>query len=158
MFRPDGTFTYTPPENFTGEVSFDYTVNDGLADERGADLHDHREGSTSLRCRLRRATATSTPEDTVLNGSVPAGSDADGDDLTYAWSDRGSGWCSIPDGTLTYTPPENFNGKVSFDYTVNDGLATSTAQTFTITVEGVNEPPVPAAEGNSNLNSPRTRF
>ena len=60
-----------------------------------------------------------------------------------------------PDGTFTYTPPENFTGEVSFDYTVNDGLSTSTAQTFTITVEGVNEPPVPAAEGNSELDAQR---
>ena len=68
-----GTCTYTPPENFNGEVSFDYTVNDGLAPMRQRlSLHAITQSkvSTSLRCRLRRATSNSTPEDTVLNGSV----------------------------------------------------------------------------------------
>ena len=64
------------------------------------------------------------------------------------WSDRSPGWC--PFRRHLHFQRENFNGEVSFDYTVNDGLATSAAQTFTIAVEGVNEPPVPAAEGNSN--------
>ena len=81
-------------------------------------------------------------------------SDADGDDLTYALVGPVAGLVFRPDGTFTYTPPENFNGEVSFDYTVNDGLATSAAQTLpAITVEGVNEPPVPAAEGNGGTST-----
>ena len=157
VFRPDGTFTYTPPENFTGEVSFDYTVNDGLATSAAQTFTITVEGVNEPPVPAAEGNSNSTPEDTVLNGSVPAGSDADGDDLTYALVGPVAGLVFRPDGTFTYTPPENFTGEVSFDYTVNDGLATSAAQTFTITVEGVNEPPVPAAEGNGN-STPRTRF
>ena len=131
VFRPDGTFTYTPPENFTGEVSFDYTVNDGLATSAAQTFTITVEGVNEPPVPAAEGNSESRhPEDTVLNGSVPAGSDADGDDLTYALVGPVAGLVFRPDEhlRLLHAAQENFNGEVSFDYTVNDGLATSAAQ------------------------------
>jgi CshA-type fibril repeat protein len=45
------------------------------------------------------------------------------------------------DGTVTYTPDENYNGPDQFDYTVTSGGVTETA-TVSINVTPVNDPPV----------------
>ncbi|MCH8991690.1 MAG: cadherin-like domain-containing protein [Acidobacteria bacterium] len=45
------------------------------------------------------------------------------------------------DGTLKYTPVANFNGVVSFDYTVNDGQGGKATATVRIDVTPVNDPP-----------------
>lgn len=46
------------------------------------------------------------------------------------------------DGTMDYSPNNNFNGDVSFTYNVTDGVATSaSAATVTITVNAVNDDP-----------------
>jgi VCBS repeat-containing protein len=55
------------------------------------------------------------------------------------------------DGTFTYTPEANFNGKDSFTYKASDGVATSNAATVTITVQPVNDPPV---ANNDNYGPP----
>jgi hypothetical protein len=50
------------------------------------------------------------------------------------------GEVSVAAGRITYTPPLDFNGRVRFDYTVDDGLTGSTGSVF-ITVIGVNDAP-----------------
>ena len=39
-----------------------------------------------------------------------------------------------PNGSLVYTPPLHFNGTVTFDYTVSDGLGGTDTATVTIVV------------------------
>ncbi len=46
------------------------------------------------------------------------------------------------DGTVTYTPDQDFNGTDSFQYTVVDGDGASDAATVTIAVNAVNDAPV----------------
>jgi CSLREA domain-containing protein len=53
----------------------------------------------------------------------------------------GRGHTTVSDDGVLYTPPANFNGTVSFRYTVGDGTATATA-TATVVVTGVNDDPV----------------
>ncbi|MCP4303298.1 MAG: tandem-95 repeat protein, partial [bacterium] len=62
-------------------------------------------------------------------------------------------------GNLSYTPADNANGSSTFEVTVQDdggtangGIDTSVAQTFTITVTSVNDPPVLGAIGNQSGN------
>ena len=49
------------------------------------------------------------------------------------------------DGTVTYTPDENWNGENSFSYTVTDGELKATAE-VTVTVNAVNDSPVASAD------------
>lgn len=85
-----------------------------------------------------------TNEDTPGTGTL-AGSDADGDSLTYSIDTSPSnGTVAITDaatGAYTYTPGADFNGSDSFTYKVNDGTADSTSATITVTVDPVNDPP-----------------
>ena len=52
-------------------------------------------------------------------------------------------------GSYTYTPPANFNGSDSFNYTVSDGTASDTG-TLHITVEPANDPPVLDLDGDDS--------
>lgn len=45
-------------------------------------------------------------------------------------------------GGFVYTPNLNFNGSDSFTFQVSDGVFTSAAETVTLTIIPVNDPPV----------------
>ena len=62
------------------------------------------------------------------------------------------------DGTVTYTPPANFEGNATFTYTIQDTQGgTSAPGTVTIAVSGINDPPVAANDsGTTNQGVPIT--
>ena len=69
-------------------------------------------------------------------------SDLDGNDLTVtSVTQPVSGTVTLVGGVVTYVPAENFNGQVSFDYTVSDGVLTDVG-TVTGIVDPENDPPV----------------
>ena len=70
------------------------------------------------------------------------GSDADGDNLTYALASNPLNGTTILSGNVvTYTPTANFNGYDNFYFTVSDGEATSETATVHITLTAVNDAP-----------------
>ena len=96
------------------------------------------------------AMTPSTNEDQPL-GLTLAGSDPDGNALTYAIVSGPSNG-SLSGGTgaaRTYIPGPNFNGSDSFTYLANDGAANSVTATVSITVNPVNDAPVAIAQGLS---------
>jgi VCBS repeat-containing protein len=142
----DGSFTYTPEENFCGEDSFTYKAYDG-----------------ALYSNVATVTITVTPvndapvaeddtytanEDTPLVVPAPGvlgnDSDVEGDHLTAVLvSGPSHGTLTLnPNGSFTYTPAENFFGTDSFTYQAYDGVAYSNVATVTITVSSVNDAPV----------------
>jgi extracellular elastinolytic metalloproteinase len=54
-------------------------------------------------------------------------------------------------GSITYAPPPDFFGVVSFTYLASDGLAESEVVTVTIQVTAVNDPPTISGESSSIL-------
>ena len=130
---------YTPRANFNGSDSFTFKVNDGTADSAVATV-------------LITVTAVNDPpmanddsvtirEDTLAPITL-AGSDFDGDPLTYSVLTGPCHGClngTVPN--LIYTPKANFNGSDSFTFKVNDGTADSAVATVSITVMAVNDPP-----------------
>jgi len=143
----NGTVTYTPDENFNGSDSFTYTVKDN-------------DGATS-----NVATVTinvgvvndppvanddndTTPEDTPVTTNVVANdTDVDGTVVASAVAivsgPSDGSVVNNGNGTVTYTPDEDFNGSDSFTYTVKDNYgATSNVATVTINVGVVNDPPI----------------
>ncbi|WP_057760383.1 tandem-95 repeat protein [Psychrobacter sp. P11G3] len=139
----DGSYTYTPNANFNGKDSFTYTLTDGTetitktANITVASVNDIPVSKDSI------VTAT---EDTVVNGKLEAATDADGDALSYAIATNAvNGKVVIDkDGSYSYTPNANFNGKDSFTYTINDGKGGVITQTATVNVAAVNDAPVSA--------------
>jgi VCBS repeat-containing protein len=81
-------------------------------------------------------------EDAVLSDSLVA-SVNDGDALEYAKaSDPLSGSLSVAtDGTFTYTPNVNFNGRDSFTFVASDDQSVSNIATVTLNISAVNDAP-----------------
>ncbi|MFP5353102.1 MAG: tandem-95 repeat protein, partial [Actinomycetota bacterium] len=142
----DGTFTYTPTANYNGPDSFTFRASDANSDSNTATY------SITVTPVNDAPSATddssSTDEDTSKTINVTA-NDADVDGDTLVASGSGSttegGTFSCSTNSCTYTPPANFNGPDSFDYTVSDGTATDTA-TVTVAVAAVNDAPTAATD------------
>ncbi|WP_243558036.1 tandem-95 repeat protein [Priestia megaterium] len=137
----DGTFTYTPNENYTGNDTFTVLISD----PSGAFI-------------VTNVLVTVTPvndapvvpdyafvinEDTSLNSQVVA-TDVDGNPLTYGLlAVPANGTVVVnPDGSYSYTPNENYTGVDSFNVVVSDGQGGTAISTITITIQPVNDPPV----------------
>jgi hypothetical protein len=93
-----------------------------------------------------------TDEDTRVTVNVLANdSDPDGDALTvsdYVTASAQSGTVSCAgDGVCTYTPPAGLSGTDTFTYTANDGKGGTDAATVTVTVNPLDNPPLPAPTG-----------
>lgn len=69
--------------------------------------------------------------------------DPDGDALTVVDASSPDGDVTInPDGTITFTPNENFNGDTTITYTVTDPDGAEDTATVSVTVNAVNDDPV----------------
>ena len=80
-------------------------------------------------------------EDTTDNAITLAGTDADGNSLTYTIATQPTnGTLSGTAPNVTYTPKADFFGTETFTFTVNDGTVDSAPATVTITVSDVAEP------------------
>ncbi|HRV07196.1 MAG TPA: Ig-like domain-containing protein [Acidobacteriota bacterium] len=87
-------------------------------------------------------------EDNVATISVLANdSDPDSDPLqVVAVAKPSVGTATFTATSVTYTPPPNWWGSVSFAYTVSDGRGGEASATIFVTVTGVNDPPRAVAD------------
>ena len=145
--------TYTPDANFNGTDSFTFTANDGTDDSAAATVSVTVNAVNDAPV-VADASAT-TDEDTAVDIAL-AGTDVEGDALTYSVATAPSnGSVTIAGSTATYTPNADYNGADSFTVTANDGTDDSAAATVSVTVNAVNDAPVAAdasattAEGSS---------
>ena len=132
--------TYQPTSNLSGPDSFTFRVRDGTTDSAPA--------TVSINVTPVNDPPTALPQSLSTNEEVPlaitlTGTDAEGALLAFAVvNPPPNGSLSGTPPNLTYTPNLNFNGSDSFQFTANDGAATSPAQTISIIVNGVNDAPV----------------
>ena len=137
---PDGSFVYTPAENYYGSDSFTYKANDSKADSEIATVSINITGVNDL--PVADPQAVVTDEDTAVIITL-TGSDVETGTLEYTVvNEPANGTLSgtVPD--LTYTPDENFYGSDSFTFKVNDGTEDSEAATISLTINPVNDAPV----------------
>jgi hypothetical protein len=87
--------------------------------------------------------AVSTPEDTPVTINVLTNdSDPDGDPLAVIAAVASIGQATInPNNSITYTPPANFNGIVTINYTISDGQGGTANAQVTINVTAVQDAP-----------------
>ena len=150
----DGSFVHTPNADYNGPDSFTYTITDADGDISTATATINVAPTSDAPIALDD-TATTAEDTPVIIGVLGNDSDPDGDTLTItevAGQPIGLGSpvtipegtvALNPDGTLSFTPNADFNGPVSFDYTVSDGT-TPVSATVDITVTPVNDVPVAA--------------
>lgn len=144
--------TYTPAPGYTGADAFTFKANDGQLDSNTATVTitvrhvNHAPRADDLAV----ATDANTPVGIVL-----AGSDPDGDTLTFATTSvpaHGSLSGTIP--SLIYTPSLDYSGSDSFTYVASDGTLRSNTATVTVTVHApVNRPRADKRQALATLRS-----
>ncbi|SFB79217.1 Calx-beta domain-containing protein [Pseudoalteromonas denitrificans DSM 6059] len=131
---------YQPNENYFGNDSFTFKVNDGTLDSTEATISINILSVNDAPAGNEKTVLAAEDQTTNI---VLTGSDVEGDDITFALV------TSTKNGTLTgdvpnlaYTPFENYFGEDSFSFEVNDGKLTSTIVNMHIDVKAVNDIPV----------------
>ncbi|MET0099237.1 Ig-like domain-containing protein [Limnospira platensis] len=159
-----GDVLFTPDSDFLGAASFEYTISDGRS---GTDTATVTVLVKSL------PTAVDDENNTFANqilsvesseGVLANDFDLDGDALTVvAFDGRSVQGATVqvnPDGSYTFDP-RNANALLAlreeeeivdtFTYTIEDVDGNQDTATVSITVTGVNEPPVAGDDSNSTL-------
>ena len=139
------TVTYSSTSDTATNDSFTFKVNDGKLDSNIASISIDITAVNDI--PILSDDSVSTDEDTNVDINFNA-VDPDNSQITYSVAiNPTNGNVSITNNIATYTPNSNFNGNDSFTVTANDGQATSSPATISITVNAVNDAPV--ANNNS---------
>ncbi len=143
VFYPNGTFEYTPAENYNGPDSFTYTISDGKGGQDTATIAITVKPLNDLPVAV--TDSANAEEDKPVTITVLANdSDVDGDKLSVTEVTQPAHGAVVinADGTLTYTPAANYNGQDSFTYTISDGKGGTATATVTLDVATVADVPV----------------
>ena len=148
----DGSYTFTPNDNFNGAVPvITYTVTDGAGDTQSSTLTISVTPVSDLRDDSETVTIA---EDTTASGNVLDNAEtADGPLTVTSFTVNGNTYSAgdtvtltegeltlNADGSYTFTPNDNFNGTVPvITYTVTDGAGDTTESTLTINVTPVSD-------------------
>ncbi|WP_019617234.1 tandem-95 repeat protein, partial [Psychromonas ossibalaenae] len=145
----DGTYTFTPAENFNGDatITFVTTDDDGATASTTSTISvaDINDGPTI------NADNGAMDEDSSITVSYNA-ADVDGvivSTTATVPAEQGTVTINETDGTYTFTPAENFNGDATITLvTTDDDGATATA-TSTISVADINDGPTISADNGA---------
>ena len=144
----DGSFAYTPDDDFDGQDAFTYRASDGALDSPPTTVTITVGGTNDPPVAVDDD--PTTPEDRAVTVDVLANdTDADDDDLTVlSVTQPANGEVVRTEGgaEVRYTPDPDFNGTDTFRYTASDGNGGTATATVTVTVTPVNDPPVFTSE------------
>ncbi len=122
-----------------GSYKLKATVTDNSGATSSSDVTITVKGSNSAPVAQSQSVTTAEELPTTI---MLAGSDAEGDPLTYHVQSMPSHGALNGSGTTrTYTPAPNYHGKDSFTFSVNDGKVDSNIATISIGVKSVNDAP-----------------
>lgn len=127
--------TYSPNTDFVGDDAFTFIVDDFQEISEPARISiTVAQTATGNSTPVATAQSVSTTMDTALAITL-AGTDADGDTLTFAVATRPqNGMISGTAPNLTYIPSAGYMGSDSFTFTVSDGASISAPATVNISV------------------------
>ena len=156
----DGTWSFTPPENWNGALELSYGVSDGQSEVSASAL-------VTVSAVNDEAIVGAAPEfDMDEDGSLTITADellanvtdVDGDVLTVVNLEIAEGEGALVnngDGTWTFTPAEDWNGDMSLSYGVSDGASMVEAQAI-VHVDAVNDAAVVDAVAEFNMDEDGT--
>jgi VCBS repeat-containing protein len=140
----DGSFVFSPPDNWFGTTSFTYFAEAGGRTSAATEVV-LRVNAVNDR-PVAKADAYALDEGTTLSVDAQLGilandTDADGDALTMTLANPPTHGTLMlqSDGSFTYTPNPEFAGTDVFTYSLTDGIATVTG-TVRFTVNNVDSP------------------
>ncbi|WP_320667959.1 cadherin-like domain-containing protein [Prochlorococcus sp. MIT 1307] len=144
----NGTWTFKPTANYNGKVDLNYTVTDGNGGNASATQSFSLAAVNDLPILTGdKAVLSNGTEDTAYTikatDLLQGYTDADGDTLSVAGLKASNG--SISDngnGTWTFKPTANYNGKVDLNYTVTDGNGGNASATQSFSLAAVNDLPI----------------
>ncbi|MEP0940222.1 MAG: Ig-like domain-containing protein [Rhizobiaceae bacterium] len=147
----DGTFTYTPNDDFNGSDQFTYKVSDGEAESNEATVDITIDAVNDAPVAVNDTFGTA--EDVaILSDVLTNDTDVDTDPASLTAvlvSNVSNGNLTLgSNGSFTYTPDSGFFGSDQFSYRLNDGVDDSNVATVVLTISegsgasGANNPPV----------------
>ena len=136
--------TYTPAANYHGSDGFAFTAHDSALASAPALV------SITVTPVNDAPVAAAQTVEVIEDGTLAitlAGSDIDGDTLTYTvTTPPAHGALAGTAPILTYTPEANYHGSDSFAFTAHDSALASAPALVSITVTPVNDAPVATAQ------------
>ncbi|WP_295420518.1 tandem-95 repeat protein, partial [Sulfurovum sp.] len=141
VINPDGTLTYTPAANWSGNDSFGYTVTSGgMTESATVNVTVNAVDDTTT---VSGDTSGRGNEDTAITGTLLA-TDADGLSDGTVFSVTGNpahGTASIDaaSGAWSYTPTADYNGSDGFTVTITDDTGNTATQVITLVVDSVTD-------------------
>jgi len=159
----NGDFTYTPASGFSGSDSFTYSVIDGNGGTGTATVNLTVNAVVTNDAPVLSNNGASLDEDgsVAFTPSMLSLSDTDNttQELIFTLSNETSQGTlyrdgvalsasdsftqqDIIDGLVSYTPNADQNGIDSFDFIASDGVNTLATDTFTLTVNAINDAPI----------------
>ncbi|WP_206382607.1 tandem-95 repeat protein, partial [Vibrio kanaloae] len=141
----NGTYTFTPNENFDGDISLDVVVvdEDGATatTTAGIDVIAVNDGpeTSGIQAEVDEDNSITITQEQLLANAT----DIEGDDLTASnlqTNDPDAIIVANDDGSFTITHTENFNGELDFTYSISDG-ENEVLTTLDLTVNPVNDAP-----------------
>jgi len=168
-----GRLTYTPKANAFGTATVTVSVSDnGGVANGGSNTSASQTFTIELTPQPDVPFATDDALAAINEDSGPVvvataaglmSNDFDVDNFPNTGSNSGLTFSGVSNGTngtvsydsvtgnVTFTPNANYNGVASFDYTIADGTGRTDTATATFTVNAVNDAPVNANAGSSQL-------
>lgn len=135
VINPNGTFTFTPKNGFTGVATFSYKASDGKLTSNTATVTIN-VGAAANTAPVVGPVTISTSVNSALSGTL-SGTDAEGDTLTFSEGSTAATHGTVvihSNGTFTFTPTNGFTGVAAFSYLASDGKLTSNQATVTVHV------------------------
>ncbi|MDT0688272.1 Ig-like domain-containing protein [Salegentibacter sp. F188] len=138
---PDGSFTYNPVDDFTGEDSFTYRLIDGTTTSNTATVVINVSAGNTAPVAEDDTYRTDANVELIVDapGVLANDIDTDGDELSASLvtNTRGGDLTFNSDGSFVYVPDAGFNGLDTFTYTASDGILESNEVTVTIYIDYV---------------------
>lgn len=134
----DGTITYRPAANWFGTEYFNYAATDGKGGDSQAAVYVTVTPANDP--PAAEAGANQTVDENAIVRLAGAGSDVDGENLTYAWTQTAGPAVVLSDSSApapTFTAPEvTADTVLTFALTVSDGAAIA-QDSVNVTVKNV---------------------
>ncbi|MFR0693698.1 VCBS domain-containing protein, partial [Enterobacterales bacterium AE_CKDN230030158-1A_HGKHYDSX7] len=157
-FNADGSYTFNPGTAFdhlaagqSENVTFTYQAKDNngaLSDPQTITITV--TGTNDAPVAVPDTAHTS--EDTAIRIDVLGNdTDAEHDALIVTGASAGNGTVVInQDGSLSYTPKENFSGTDTITYSISDGKGGTSSSTVTVSIEAVADKPTLSLDGSTS--------
>ncbi|WP_057796760.1 tandem-95 repeat protein [Roseovarius atlanticus] len=138
----DGTYTYTPNENFNGTDSVSYTVTDPSGETSTATITFNVAPVNDAPDAVNDV-ATTDEETTVTITPLDNDTDVDGDTLriTAATVPSDQGTLTFTDTEIQFTPADDFFGEATISYSITDDNGGTDTAEISVTVNNVNDAP-----------------